>query len=205
MPDIYDAEVERLTANPGDIHDSWCKAKLLFRFATPDGHSGLRRDGKDCGCLTMIRSSMGVAWTDELTAAIRADERIPDMTQRMTPAHLPVFAEWQRRIDEVPRQVHVQRGDRRVGVVRRTQLRIGERRAGRGSQRSGRSCRPAVGGAAFGHGVIARARKEKRRRGTLRRGGRSVWGLRASAHGISGSGPPREGGAIGDATAGLGV
>jgi len=40
------------------------------------------------------------AYTDDLTERIRADERIPDDPDRITVAHLPVFAEWQRILDK---------------------------------------------------------------------------------------------------------
>lgn len=51
-----------------------------------------------CACLTMIRNG----WqgpTPELTTAIQSDDRLPCSPRQITPAHLPVFAEWQRRLD----------------------------------------------------------------------------------------------------------
>jgi len=73
-------------------------------------------DGKPCGCLTQVKLghqqrmngelSPLVAWTDELTAAIQADERLPNHPSRVTKESLPVFAEWQRRLDyELSRHV----------------------------------------------------------------------------------------------------
>lgn len=97
MADKYDEAVAYLTARPDEIYDSWLCAESLFQFVEPiDGN-----DEKVCGCLTEIRGSYDIcAWTDELTAAIRADERLPRNAEDITPAHLPVFAEWQRRIDK---------------------------------------------------------------------------------------------------------
>lgn len=53
-----------------------------------------------CGCITMIRgSNFYVAATPELTAEIRSDERIPKNADLIRVEHLPVFAEWQRKLD----------------------------------------------------------------------------------------------------------
>jgi len=49
----------------------------------------------------MIRGGEYCAWTAELTALIRADNRLPgcgDFSE-ITVDHLPIFAGWQRRID----------------------------------------------------------------------------------------------------------
>lgn len=71
-----------------------------------------REDGKVVGCLTLIRNpektieslnsgkqSRLVACTDELTKAIRRDKRIPKEGNDISVNDLPVFAEWQRKID----------------------------------------------------------------------------------------------------------
>jgi hypothetical protein len=85
--DVYDREVERLTRNPDDIPFAWMECTPLFVLV---GN----------GCLTQIRAFDYVkAYTPELTAAIRADDCLPRYVQNITPAHLPVFAEWQRKID----------------------------------------------------------------------------------------------------------
>ena len=108
MPDKYDRAIAYLTEFPEAIGDAWSSdgdspGWPLFQYATPDGKIGAR-DNRTCGCLTTIRFGHdkdfgSVAWTDELTAAILADERIPRLIGDVTLAHLPVFAEWQRRID----------------------------------------------------------------------------------------------------------
>ena len=92
--DIYDREVERLTVHPEDIINSWIDAKPLFRFCD-DG-----RPTSNCGCLTRVKRGNAPAATPKLTEAIRSDERIPTSRTRIRPEHLPVFAEWQRRIDK---------------------------------------------------------------------------------------------------------
>jgi hypothetical protein len=97
MKDKYDEQIERLTKNPARIKDEWSDAIGIFDYA--ERSYGPWSD--DCGCLTMIRSGGGYrAQTEELTKAIRADKRIPKRDADIKPEHLPVFAEWQRRIDK---------------------------------------------------------------------------------------------------------
>lgn len=113
MRDVYDAEVERLMANPGDIPRSWRHFEPLFEFCIPRGVPS-SHNGKCYGCLTMVRGGSGVAWTDELTAAIVADERLPRCDEDIRPEHLTVFAEWQRKLDVLlnrpaPEAVEVQK------------------------------------------------------------------------------------------------
>jgi len=103
--DKYDEAIEFLKAHPSEIHEAWSEieddpphpAHCLFQAATKDG----RVDSiASFGCLTQIRG-MG-SWdaaTPELTEAIRADDRIPGNPLSISVDHLPVFAEWQRRID----------------------------------------------------------------------------------------------------------
>lgn len=111
MGDKYDEAVEYLTKHPGEIHDAWVMAHgghaagCLFAFVMPadadEDEISWKRDVA-CGCLTQIRAACGsdtVAWTRELTEAIVADRRIPQNPDYITVADLPVFAEWQRRID----------------------------------------------------------------------------------------------------------
>src|SRR3990167_8728523 len=50
-------------------------AHQLFSCCAPD-HTMIRPDGRICGCLTEVRSG-SLAYTKELTDAIRADKRIP--------------------------------------------------------------------------------------------------------------------------------
>lgn len=82
----------------------------LFEYATPTNADGFRHlPHGDCGCLTLIRRLHGpqyVAWTPQLTAEIRADDRLPrdiddiaDLRGDELRAALQPFAEWQRRLD----------------------------------------------------------------------------------------------------------
>lgn len=101
--DRYDQEVERLTkklrTDELAIEKSWGDAEPLFEFCTRDRSTGSR--GKICGCLVMIRNQQKyVAETVELTASIRADKQLPVVSSSITVEHLPIFAEWQRRIDK---------------------------------------------------------------------------------------------------------
>jgi len=94
MTDKYDEAIAYLTARPDRIYYAWDHPYepmgALFRYA-----------GEGCGCLTQIRSDPEMrAATPELTAAIRADKRIPLSPKDITVELLPIFAEWQRRIDK---------------------------------------------------------------------------------------------------------
>lgn len=101
-PDKYDAEIQRLLNVPDEefednVISAWGTTgdALLFQFA---GRGGRCADD-NIGCITMIRDGSYEAQTSELTEAIRADERIPGDAKDITKKHLPVFAEWQRRLD----------------------------------------------------------------------------------------------------------
>lgn len=96
MKDKYDEAIEYLTKYPEEIAHAWSgghTAECLFDLA------GRSSDG-DYGCLTMIRGcDKWEAETPELTQQIRDDHRIPKWGHSITVADLPVFAEWQRRLD----------------------------------------------------------------------------------------------------------
>lgn len=113
--DKYDEAIAMLTEHPDQLESAWCgshpqhelhPAHCLFQHVTPSGFQEKRADGKVCGCLTLIRGATvrsayaSVAWTDELTKEIGADQRIPVASEHVTVADLPVFAEWQRKIDK---------------------------------------------------------------------------------------------------------
>ena len=95
MRDKYDEAIEYLTDNPDIIHRAWGEASThpqgcLFGYVGTGG------------CLTMIRNGWrGDEQHPELTVMIRADERIPTSGGDIVPADLPVFAEWQRKIDVI--------------------------------------------------------------------------------------------------------
>jgi hypothetical protein len=103
--DYYDHAVAYLTERPGEIEKAWVKcgshvAGGLFSFVTPSRNDlPLRPDGALCGCLTQIRSTGGVAWTHELTVAIRSDGALPDGLHRISVGDLQNIARWQRTID----------------------------------------------------------------------------------------------------------
>jgi hypothetical protein len=104
--DKYDRAISYLTDLPSEIFKAWSstdhECHCLFAFVSPTGRVENEPvgNGKRIGCLTQIRASDHcVAWTDDLTRRIRADERIPLSGSDTTPEHLPVFAEWQRTID----------------------------------------------------------------------------------------------------------
>lgn len=96
--DKYDEAVEHLTANPHGIEDSWEQGECLFQHAGKESDNW-GADGYVIGCLTQIREGWVGAATPELTAAIRADARLPVTPTQITVEMLPIFAEWQRKID----------------------------------------------------------------------------------------------------------
>jgi hypothetical protein len=94
--DKYDVEIERLQQlTPQEIRQEWAEIKgPLFEHI-----ASLRM------CLTEIRHEKypypPTESNDKLRKLIRADNRIPYPipAQEIDPATLPIFAEWQRRID----------------------------------------------------------------------------------------------------------
>lgn len=104
----YDEAVEYLTRNPDEIMPAWFRpavhlAGRLFYFAGTHGRGQVRPDGQSCGCLTMIRGDNSVAWTDAITKAIRADDRLPERSCGFQPHHLPAFRDWQTYLDSAIR------------------------------------------------------------------------------------------------------
>jgi MoxR-like ATPase len=104
--DKYDDQIEAIrSVSPRErkalIYAEWTLGKDLFAYAGTLDKFTRTEEGLPCGCLTMIRSDEGfVAQTSALTKAIKADTRIPDDPEKITLRHLPVFAEWQRRLDK---------------------------------------------------------------------------------------------------------
>lgn len=104
--DKYDEAVDFLTANPDKINDAWndprtVEGGCLFQVAGNQPNFTSNH-----GCLTQIRSEPTIykAQTPELTAEILADDRLPNQQggQDITVKHLPVFAEWMRRLATDP-------------------------------------------------------------------------------------------------------
>lgn len=94
-------KVEGRDAFDERVLSDWTDARDLFRFASVNGYASRDSKGKAIGCLTMVRGGKAcLAATPELTAAIRADDRLPSDEEHITPEHLPVMAEWQRRLDK---------------------------------------------------------------------------------------------------------
>lgn len=99
--DKYDKQIARLTKQPEIILSEWTRGQDLFKVVgdITDLYSG---------CLTMIRGSnfhrkayvKGII-DEKLTEEIRADERLPKSGRNVRLTHLPIFAEWQRRIDKM--------------------------------------------------------------------------------------------------------
>jgi len=128
-PDVYDEAIEYLTAHPEDIYDAWAspgayegRGGELFGFVAPqwdDSHYSVKdRNGVrvgTCGCLQQIREAKGegfdgtsghavMSYWNRLWDAIASDRRIPSDASDITVEDLPVFAEWQREIDEKRKQ-----------------------------------------------------------------------------------------------------
>ncbi len=108
--DMYDRAVNFLKANPHLIADVWDDPKshftgILFQAVTPSGCGEENPEGLFCGDLCEIHSFLAHGWTEPLEEAIGNDHRLPKIFSsnngipKITPDHLPVFAEWQRKID----------------------------------------------------------------------------------------------------------
>jgi len=129
MPkDKYDHAIDYLTDNPEDIHDAWSdpsgwegKGGELFGFVGPDWKSnsnpGLheRITTGTCGCLQQIRQSfkhggdgtsgtMAMSHWPRLWQKIADDRSLPSDADDIGIEDLPVFAMWQREIDEKRKQ-----------------------------------------------------------------------------------------------------
>lgn len=123
--DKYDRAIEHLLAQPDfkqAVLSAWSypaadedepnPAHCLFQSASPSGQEDERSPaGERIGCLTQIRITNSsreylplVAWTPELTKEIAEDESIPMSVDEVTPESLPVFAEWQRKLDRTIRR-----------------------------------------------------------------------------------------------------
>ena len=126
--DKYDHAIDYLIANPEDIYDAWSrpggwegKGGELFGFVAPDWkdssakakYEGVRTG--TCGCLQQIRQAKKhgfdgsegdakMAYWERLWDLIANDRRIPTEGSEITVEDLPVFAEWQREIDEKRKQ-----------------------------------------------------------------------------------------------------
>lgn len=132
MPDKYDRAIEYLERNPHNIHDAWGNPETyegrggeLFGFVGPDWKSNANsydvrgEVSGTCGCLQQIRqayASEEVDYMSDLTdtdmalsfwprqwARIAMDRRLPADDNEIGLEHLPVFAEWQRKIDDLRR------------------------------------------------------------------------------------------------------
>jgi len=125
--DKYDLAIDYLTAHPEDIHDAWQspgtwkgKGGELFGFVGPDWKSSSNAASSDqgpgtCGCLQQIRKakkdgydgtsgSMKMSYWERLWDKIADDRTLPSDADEITVADLPVFAAWQREIDEKRKQ-----------------------------------------------------------------------------------------------------
>lgn len=106
--DAYDKAIEFLNQHPDKIADAWFQdgpGKSLFGWCTKS-----RDMVQNCGCLTMVRNGNsnsyrrvepGLPMSDALNVEISNDERLPDFADDIKLEHLPVFAEWQRRMDDL--------------------------------------------------------------------------------------------------------
>ena len=104
MNDKYARAITYLKKHPKQIISAWAcpfvhPAGCLFQFAAGQFKEN---DSRIFGCLTQIRgySELYYAETRRLTRLIAKDERIPRDEQEIRLKHLPVFAEWQRRLDK---------------------------------------------------------------------------------------------------------
>jgi len=131
-PDKYDKAIAYLERHPEDIHDAWGnpgtyegRGGELFGFVGPDWSSSsnsyeVRGEvSGTCGCLQQIRQAykneevqymnelestdMALSFWPRQWARIAMDRRLPWNDEEIGLEHLPVFAEWQRKIDDLRR------------------------------------------------------------------------------------------------------
>lgn len=103
--DKYDREIKKIleSEKPNKtIGEHWSMGTDLFEFVSDNV---TKFDGAACGCLTQIKYDRKSAWKnnkvdEKLTAEIREDKRIPKQGG-IRAKHLPLFAEWQRKIDKL--------------------------------------------------------------------------------------------------------
>ena len=129
MPkDKYDHGIDYLTEHPEEIRDAWGNPKEwegkggeLFGFVGPDWKSSSnpgiheRIETGTCGCLQQIRmagkngadgksGNMEMSHWPRLWQSIADDRSLPSDEDDITVEDLPVFAMWQREIDEKRKQ-----------------------------------------------------------------------------------------------------
>ncbi len=130
--DKYDFAIQYLHENPNEIHDAWGdpadyegRGGELFGFVGPDWTSSSNEGryegtvGGTCGCLQQIRQAykneevqymnelestdMALSFWPRQWARIAMDRRLPWNDEEIGVEHLPIFAEWQRKIDDLRR------------------------------------------------------------------------------------------------------
>lgn len=98
--DQYDIHIEYLrTLDHSGVIKEWNNWQGIFRSTGYDKPGG----SLDAGCLTTVRKNDGFganAANPDLTARIRADERIPRNENNVKEEHYSIFAEWHRQIDK---------------------------------------------------------------------------------------------------------
>lgn len=105
----YDKQIEYLINNPGKIFDQWVDALGLFKYAGYEsGQKPAFKHGIDStypGCLTQIRGNFRAKVSikgiidEDITMAIKKDTRLPSCGSKIEIKHLPVFKEWQEKVD----------------------------------------------------------------------------------------------------------
>jgi hypothetical protein len=98
---VFQDQIDRLTANPRQIPGEWLSGIGLFECRNING---------SFGCLTQIKTqsslfrkrAKGVAGLTDIIERIFADERIPTSSYDITPESLPAFAEYQEEFNRIP-------------------------------------------------------------------------------------------------------
>jgi len=99
-------QIELLISDPNGIYFEWELGHGMFEYL--GSRELVKSDDRQIpGCLTQIRSNVNHCAFDkndnileELTAKIRADERIPKDPVDITPQHFPIFKEYQLMFNE---------------------------------------------------------------------------------------------------------
>jgi hypothetical protein len=101
----YDAQIAKLTKNPKLIPIEWQMGNGLFKVIgnnqIDDCHAGCLTTIRDADPSVMDKAYINGEYDPVLTKQIRDDNRLPRYVRDITVEMLPVFKEWQEKIDKM--------------------------------------------------------------------------------------------------------
>src|SRR6187402_3166922 len=99
----YDKQIEHLTKYPAEIPLHWGQGVGLFKVigAGLGLHAGCLTTIRDADPLVMDKAYINGVIDEDITNAIKNDERLPKKNLDIKIEHLPIFKEWQEKIDKL--------------------------------------------------------------------------------------------------------